>query len=394
MSDTPQRWLTHPAAPLGLVLLGLLLGAVISLQPLLAPLPLLVLPVGVFFVQRPSLLMVLIFAAILFDQVGVTGMQMDEFPVTLSKLAVLGSLAAWGARVALSRARPLRWHPVLSAMLALVLVTAVGVALTGTMKVGKFNLAGLAMMTVLVSLVYTILADSPLQPIYRLKGGIFVGALAMAVLNARLSGGRGSGTMGDPNEWATMVLMLTPLLVGGLADDEHPIARPLRTAMLLLAPLAILLSMSRTALAVGVIIAPVVLLLLRHRRAELWSVVGIAVVATPLAVDLDSVFFRVRQLIQNVQGGAVVRDVSLEERSELLRQGVQVFWDHWLIGAGPGNGPAASGYVSLTGRLRPVHNTYLEIASEQGILGLLFVALFLGTVGHTLLLPCSADRHA
>ena len=49
MSDTSQRWLTHPAAPLGLVLLGLLLGAVISLQPLLAPLPLLVLPVGVFF---------------------------------------------------------------------------------------------------------------------------------------------------------------------------------------------------------------------------------------------------------------------------------------------------------------------------------------------------------
>ena len=80
----------------------------------------------------------------------------------------------------------------------------------------------------------------------------------------------------------------------------------------------------------------------------------------------------------------MIEDVSLTERRLLLEQGLQVFRDHWLLGAGPGNGPMASGYTSLTGRLRPVHNSYLEVASEQGIIGLLFMSMFLGAVAWTM----------
>lgn len=364
--------------------LGAVFGLAISQQPLLTVLGIAALAVGATCISRPSLLVGLMFSGILFDRLGATGLNVDAFPVTASKLTVLASIAAWGVHVTLSRARPLAWHPVLSAMVAMVLLTAIQVALTDTLETGKFNMAGFGMMTVLVALVYTILSSYPLQPLYRFMGGLLSAAMALAVVNAGASAGRASGTMGDPNEWSTIVLLLTPILLGGLVDDEHRLARPLRMGLLLLAPLTILLSLSRTALVVGVLIAPVCVYLFRSRRRELAVCVGAAVVGTPLVVDLEYALFRLRMLIENLRGGAVVEDVSLTEREELLQQGLQVFYDHWLLGAGPGNGPAASGYTSLTGRLRPVHNSYLEIASEQGIIGLLFVALFMGTVAWTL----------
>ena len=366
------------------VALGAVAGLAISQQPLLTVLGLIALGVGVTCIASPNLLIGLMFSGILFDRLGVTGLKVDAFPITASKLTVLASIAAWGVHVALSRARPLSWHPVLSTMAALVLLTAVQVALTDTLATGKFNLAGFGMMTVLVALVYTILSSYALQPLYRFMGGLFAAAMALAVANAGASAGRASGTMGDPNEWSTIVLLLTPILLGGLVDDEHWLARPLRMGLLLLAPLAILLSLSRTALVVGTLITPACLYLFRSRRQELGVCLGAAVVGTPFIVDLDYALFRLKMLVQNLRGGAVVEDVSLTERGVLFEQGLQVFYDHWLLGAGPGNGPAASGYTSLTGRLRPVHNSYLEIASEQGVVGLLFLAAFMGTVAWTL----------
>ncbi|MFT4974538.1 MAG: hypothetical protein ACI8S6_000421 [Myxococcota bacterium] len=368
------------AAALLVAGLGGLLGAAISQQPILTVLGTIALVVGGVCVLRPELLIGLMFSGILFDRLGVTGIKVDAFPITASKLTVLASIAAWGLHVMLSRTRPLAWHPVLTAMLALVLLTGVQLATTDTLAVGKFNLAGFGMMTVLVALVYTILTSYPLQPIYRFMASVFAASLALAVASGASGAGRASGTMGDPNEWATIVLLLTPALLGGLTDDQHWGARSLRLALMLLAPLAILLSLSRTALVVGVLITPACLYLLRRRRGELGLVLGAAVVGTPLVVDLEHALFRLRQLVQNLQGGAVVEDVSLTERTELFEQGLQVFYDHWLWGAGPGNGPAASGYTSLTGRLRPVHNSYLELASEQGAVGLLVAAVFMVTV--------------
>ena len=365
------------------VLLGAAAGLAISQQPLLTVLGIIALLIGLVCTAHPHLLFGLMFAGILFDRLGATGLKVDAFPITASKLTVLASIAAWGVHVMLSRARPLLWHPVLSAMSAMVLLTAVQIVLTDTLDVGKFNLAGFGMMTILVALVYTILSESNLQPLYRYMGALFMVALVLAAANSSGTG-RASGTMGDPNEWATIVLMLTPLLLGGLADDEHPLIRPVRMGLLLLAPLVILLSMSRTALVVCALTAPGCLYLLRQRRGELLACFAAALVGTPLVVDLERALIRFRQLLDNLRGGAVVEDVSFTERRILLDQGWQVFTEHWLIGAGPGNGPAASGYTSLTGRLRPVHNSYLEIASEQGVVGLLFMVVFMASVAWTL----------
>ncbi len=233
--------------------LGLLVGLLVAVQPALIPVALVGLLGVAVALRAPQLLVVMIFVSILFDRLGVTGSKVANFPVTFSKLAVLGSLGLWALYVLLYRVRPLRWHPVLSAMVGLTVATALCVAASGDMVNGRFPLIGMAMMTVLVGLSFTILSDRPLPPIYRLLGGVVVLALASSVLQAGGAGeaGRATGTFGDPNEWATLVLLVTPLLLGGLADDPHWLARPLRLALVGLAPLAILSSGSRAALVVG-----------------------------------------------------------------------------------------------------------------------------------------------
>ncbi|MDP2307730.1 MAG: O-antigen ligase family protein [Pseudomonadota bacterium] len=366
--------------------LGLAIGFGLSVQPTLTAVALVGIGVALLGVAYPAVLVALMFLGMLFDRLGVTGMKVSDFPVTASKLSVIASISLWGVRAAATRSRAVRWHPVLTSMVVVVAVTGICIAAANSLTLGRFNLYGLAMMTVLVALVYAALAEIQLQPLYR-----FLALALSAALLASLwrSGGvgeaaRASGTMGDPNEWASTVLLLTPFVLGGLADDPSRLARPLRLALVVLAPLSILLSASRAALLVTLVVGPASIYLLRRHRGELAACGITAAVAAPLVVDLDTALVRFRLLLANLQGGAKTPDQSFEERSELLRQGLDLFREHWFIGAGPGRFASATGFVSHTGRLRPAHNTYLEIASEQGVVGLLAMGIFVVSVAMAL----------
>lgn len=361
---------------------GLGIGFAIALQPQLTVVALVGAIGALVGVVYPTSLVAFMFLGVLFDRLGLTGASISGFPITASKLSVLAGLGLWGVHAGLSRAPPARWHPVLGTMVGVIAMTAISVALANSMAEGKFDLFGLAMMTVMVGLVYTILAEAPLTGVYRVVG-MALAAACLASLRPT-AGDRATGTMGDPNEWGAMVLLLTPTTLGGLADDPSGMVRPLRVLLLLLAPLAILRTESRTALLVGVLVAPAVLYLLRRQRAELLGGLALAAAAAPFVVSLDAGLARLRQLIGNLQGSASVQDASLEERSELFRQGRQLFHDHWLLGVGPGNFSRATGFVSHTGELRPAHNTYLEVASEQGVIGLIPFGIFAASVFVTL----------
>jgi len=369
------------------ITLGLLLGLAVTQQPVLVPLAVVGAAVALGCVAWPPAMIGLIFVSILFDKLGVTGVDVARFPITASKLAVLGSLGLWTVHVLLTRTRLLRWHPVLSAMLACVASTGVTLAIAGSMKHGRFALIGLAMMTVMVALVYAVLAERALQTFFRLLGLAWTAALAASLAGGRGGAGeaaRATGTFGDANEWATMVLLITPLILGALVDDEHPAVRPLRMAIIGLAPLAVLLTGSRSALVAGLLVGPGILWLLWSRRGELAACAGAGLLAAPFLANLDTAIVRFRALLDTLSGRAVVRDSSLSERSELFRQAQDLFLDNWLVGAGPGNFERASGFISVDGRFRPAHNTYLEIASEQGLVGLVPMVIFIGMVGLTL----------
>jgi O-antigen ligase len=269
-------------------------------------------------------------------------------------------------------------------MVGVVLTTGVCTVVAGSMSVGKFTLFGLAMMTVLVGLVYVILYQAELSGLYRFMSLVFLAVLALSLLQSGSGeSGRASGTMGDPNEWATIVLLMSAFLLGGLSDDRHILAPALRVGLLILVPLGILKSESRSALLVGLLLAPVCLYLVRQHKTELIGCAFAAMLGAPLFINQSSLE-RFGRLVDRFSGEpTLVDDSSLDERAELLAQGLDLFREHWLMGAGPGNFSRATGFISDDGRLRPAHNTWLEIASEQGIVGLIPVGIFLITVSRT-----------
>jgi len=379
----PRRWPLDPIA----VALGLGFGLAVSKQPVLAMVAVIGIAFGLLVVDRPARMVPVLFLAILFDKLGASGVKLADFPVTASKLSVVGLLGVWGLHVILSRARPARWHPVLGGLGVFAASTAFTLTLTGQLGEGKFTLFGLLMMMVLVGLVFAILAEEDLAPLYRSIGCVLAGIFLLSLKAAGAEGeaARATGTMGDPNEWATMVFVVTPFVLGGLTDEDHWVARPLRMALVGLAPLSVLASGSRAALIVLVLVTPGVLYLMRRRRGELGLVAGAGALVAPFVLDFSKGMERFQSLWLRLQGESTVTgDNSLDERTELFHQGLQLFLDNLLFGSGPGTFGAATGFVSETGRLRPAHNSYLEVAAEQGLLGLLCAGFFLATVGVTL----------
>lgn len=382
----PARRGPGVALPVGL---GVAVGLAALVHPALAVVAVVGAAAGWVGLRRPDLLVAFMFLAVLFDRMGAMSSEIAGLPLTMSKLSVVASLGLWAAHAWLHRAAPLRWHPVLSGLCVLVGAAAVTMLVRGDVHAARFTLYGMGMVTVLVALVYVILADRDLAPLTR----ILAAALSLSVL-VGLAGplrhgahGRLSGTMGDANEWGTVLLLLGPALLGGLAADDTRLGRVLRIALMALVPLGVLASGSRTALLVGVLAAVPMAWVLRRRRAEVAAVgaggaVGLLILGG--MGGLSATFARLGRLWDSVQGTAVVHDESLRERTELLHQGWSLFLDHWLVGVGPGRFEEASGFVAIDGRLRPVHNTYLEVASEQGLVGLAAGAVFFGLLVWTL----------
>ncbi len=384
--DSAARRVLELAIQTSPISVGLIVGLAVTQQVKLTAAAVGGLIVALIGVTWPVTLVAGMWLGMLFDRLGITGMNMGGFPITASKLSVLGSIGLWILHAVLTRSPLFRWHPVFTAMLGFIVATGVTTAWSNCMTVGKFDIFGLAMMTVMMSLVYSALAEAELKPLFRFLGGMFLIALLASIRHGGGSTeyGRSAGTMGDPNEWATMVILLTPLFLGGLASDEEWTGRPIRMGLVMLAPLAVLVSASRAALVMGALISPGCLWLFRHRKGEIMACMGTAVLAAPFAVDLNTAWSRLVSLVQTFNGHAVVQDDSLEERSELARQGKQLFLDHWFLGAGPGNFSHATGFISTEGFFRPAHDTYLEVASEQGIVGLIPFFIFLGSIGWAL----------
>ncbi len=365
------------ALPVGV---GLAVGALSGASPQLAILGVGAAIGGFFALRWPPLLIVGVFGGILMDRIGGLGTKIAGLPLTIAKLTVLGAIGGWALHCLVTGERPVRWHPVLTGLAGMVAASAITVAATGRLGDGRFVLYGLAMNAVLAGLMFVIAASRPMGWLARLLGGV----LALAMVQSLAIGGRSSGTLGDPNEWAALVLMVTPLLLGVLAQDDHPISAPIRLALVGLLPMAVLSSGSRTALVVMSLVSLPLVYVMWRRRGELAVVGVIGAVVAPFVVSAETVLRRFGSLIGNLTGTAVIGDESLDERTLLVEQAVDLFLTHPIVGVGPGNYVHATGYISLQNKLRPAHNTYLEVASEQGLVGLVPLFAFMGIVAWTL----------
>ena len=188
--------------------------------------------------------------------------------------------------------------------------------------------------------------------------------------------GRFTGGGGDPNVQAAGFVATMFLIMGLLSVHRRRLMRIGLMLAFALVTVGFLATQSRgglIALGAGTIAAMVISP--RHRRLILGLVVIVGVAVAVFA---------------SVEPGALARitDVSggTSGRSDLWRVGWQVFTGHPLIGVGIGNFQIVEAHYVLTpGSISRiayitdvpylVHNTYLQLLAETGVIGLLAFAL-------------------
>jgi len=189
---------------------------------------------------------------------------------------------------------------------------------------------------------------------------------------------RVGGTMG-PNEAGAYLSVLIAFAASVLFTNIGRVSKWLAVAVLMLGQIAVILTLSRggwLALLVGISILCAAVC--RHRGLSLNALIGIFVVLLLLYLPLsDSIGTR---LFGNDNGAA-------ESRLPLMRLAFRMIADNPILGVGSNNFPVAmKGYLSGEFRsqntfLFIVHNKYLLIWAETGIVGLAaFLAFLFGAL--------------
>jgi hypothetical protein len=197
---------------------------------------------------------------------------------------------------------------------------------------------------------------------------------------------RGSGTVGVSNETAKFIAPVLPLAMAGALVATTLAARAFFVVSFLVGAGGLVSTFSRGGLlAAGVAVAVLVILLaakglLARRAARLAlaaSVFGAALAAPVLARYLGS------------------RPEYLSIRWEHLRYGLEALRDHPLVGVGINNFNVAFAPYDYGGVFREmaVHNHYLRIGVETGVVGmLLYFSFFFGVARLALRASRAADR--
>ena len=203
-------------------------------------------------------------------------------------------------------------------------------------------------------------------------------SFAIGTVTARIDfGTRVGGTVGSPNSTASYFTLLLASLLGFSCT---PVSRPLRRASLLifgLGALAILLTLSRGGLT-GFVISMMVFCLVAWRMQWL----SIKVPLLLLLFSLIPLWLYGDQLALRLFGDD---DGAASARLPLMRLALRMIGDHPILGVGANNfatvwNPYLTPDITFEW-IHTVHNKYLLVWTETGILGLCaFLGFLLSTV--------------
>jgi len=217
------------------------------------------------------------------------------------------------------------------------------------------------------------------------KGGLSVKAGGGEVANAD---GRFQGGAGDPNYLAA-VLVPAIMLAGGLAVWRSVSRRTLVALATAIIAVGLAATQSRGGLIGAVVCACVALVIWRGRRGLILALIGLAALATvSFFVANPAAWTRIQE---SNQGSG---------RVDIWKVAWRVVHDHPLGGVGIAQFPQVSPHYTLQpGALRyvglivekhiVVHNLYLQLWVETGIVGLL---LFVSVIGASLTAAVRAAR--
>ena len=168
--------------------------------------------------------------------------------------------------------------------------------------------------------------------------------------------------------------------------------RTLYAAAACLGGFALMLSLSRSAVLAGAVVGAVLAYQYRSSRLfpfALLTAVAAGIAALPFVPDV------VWERLGTLFGGE--SDRTLFRRLSYNMIGVELFADHPIIGIGPGNYPhyyVGHEFRWYPGRVpvpRQLHNTFMEVTVEMGLVG---IGLFVGFLGSSLAAGIAAMRSA
>lgn len=198
-----------------------------------------------------------------------------------------------------------------------------------------------------------------------------------------------SGVYSNPNDLAALSFLPLALAIGLLVTEREKVIRIGAAAAVVVIPIVVLMTQSRGAFIGLAFLGISALITQRRRRIQTALRVGL-VLAVVIAVAPADVWDRLAGLRNlGIMGGekvvsasgrslAVDEEGSATNRVEIMQIAIQITADHPMIGVGIGTYPRYHRLYAPHMWYRDAHSTYLTLAAETGIPGLLLV---LGCVG-------------
>ncbi len=218
---------------------------------------------------------------------------------------------------------------------------------------------------------------------------VFLGGFSISLKNILpLFTERFAGTIFDPNYFAMTVAASMPLAIVLTIKSERLLVKLFWTFAVLFLIFSMIISQSRTGLfSIAIIFVYSVIYMIQKRRKE---VLFLIVPVITVILMLPAVFwYRISLFLQAMLAGTR-GDVSMYQRLSLLQAASDVFIKNSIFGVGLGNFEVVA--ARYTQYPMVCHNTYLEIAANLGLVGLI---PFLGILymGFTTLKGALSNTH-
>jgi O-antigen ligase len=218
-------------------------------------------------------------------------------------------------------------------------------------------------------------------------GNNFAGFAQAPVMNivGDTSGRRVAGPIGDPNFYAQIMLVLIPIALDRLWNEDNRFLRLLALWALTASGLAVVFSFSRGGfLAMLAALGAMGILHPPKPRAVLITMVVLVILFPFIPSTYTERIMTISEFLpgsapQNVPPG----EASYRGRISELMVGLMMFRDHPVLGVGYDNYPVHyqeySRQLGLDPRTeqRSAHNLYIEVAAETGLLGILTFMMLL-----------------
>jgi O-antigen ligase len=405
--QTTPRWIDWPSIVLVVLTLALSVAIAISIGEF-GPLVLLAIPLLFVFIAafgQPELGLVA-FIAITFTQLSNVGIKFYSFPSLAKPLAGLLLLLIL-VRIALYGERPLGW-----VRAGPILVVYASVWFASLLHAGNFLAAYQSFVGFAKDALGAVIVIYFIQRPSSLKGaiwaviiaGLFMGAISVfqaftgtydnlyfgfggwqAQNTGEIGRNRLTGPYDNPNAYAQILVFIVPLALDRVWNERNIILRILAGATVFVSVLAIFFTYSRGGF-LSLVFALGVLLALR-RPSFFPLVLTLGLVLGLLQFLPDTYTSRIASLFQLAPTqNSQLTDPSLIGRTSENTTAWRMFLDHPLLGVGLGNFKDNyqnySRELGLDQRRAPRNpaSLYLELLSEQGIIGILIFILLLALI--------------